>query len=185
MGSGIPVGYSQASEWSSVPAGLSLGPLLRIPFGFPVFAQDIEGGQAIPMVVRTRAGLLRLAMMSLTHYTNCTKIANATINQQNASPFNGNTLHATISLQTMIGVRSKHATHNPRWRRRRRRAEANHRRAAPHISGQRPSAWQMSRKTSDWPLGGGHWRSGYSGPHHCTLGWGIWQVGRIKVGGRC
>jgi len=94
-------------------------------------------------------------------------------------------MHATSSLQTMIGVRSESATHNPRWRRKQRRAEANHRRAAPQISGQRPSAWLVSRKTSGWPLGGGKWRLGYSGSHHCTLGWGIWRVGRVKVVGHC
>jgi len=97
-GSGIPVGYPQASVGSIIPAGLGLGTPIHPGFGFPVSAQDIGGRHAIPAIVRTRAGLLRLVATSLAHLTIFAQFANTTTNQQNTSFFNGNAQCVTYSL---------------------------------------------------------------------------------------
>ena len=112
-GSGIPVGDPQASVYppDSVWAPRSMYHLCSR------YLRKTSGEGRPSQIVRTRAGLFRLATMSLTHYTIFTQVTSTTTNQQNTSPLNGNTSHATINLQTMTSarrLRSDRATHNPR-----------------------------------------------------------------------
>jgi len=102
----------QAAVQTGIPSGLGLSTLIHIPFGFPVPVQDVGGRQAIPLV-RAGARLIELAILFLTHYVTTSQIANATINQHDTLLLTVYTLHSTLSLQTMIGARSEHATHNP------------------------------------------------------------------------